>query len=581
MSIKDIINDGLQTNITASNAESSAMGMLNSWKALSNNSEWNNEACIVAGEAAINYSVQWKDAVIPAIEEEIEKYKAEYEEKKTHYESAEEMHKNAGKAVQSARKDMEACKDWERETPRGGNWQDTSMAAGTSSSKKVIVDHIGYTAAKGREAQALAEQNRYHAEMKTWEKQMSAAKDKMKAAEHKKKELEEKIESFILDVYSIKLMDECAEFLRSIKTSTLSLSENAKKTLFGRLFLLEHTYRKSFDKFQKIISSSSDKYTNTNFDVNPDSLNYSANRHITVEKFETDFTISCESKDSNSAELSYAGKKEFHISKAKAEAAQKDISSKCNAFTLSAERSTFTIELNKKYENDVIESELDNLNANSDSYAEECKTLLEAFKANGASSSKFRIMMDKLSNWHLNHWVKLWYKIVFILSVLIVLAGIGIGGYFGISAAVDKYKYNKSFTQWMVSNKAKSAGYHRYNFDDGSVRYFTISVRSDENSATDIKSFTENKTAEEFVAMNEEELDWYKNLISDSSFITPSSSAIVRITGNFRSKYARGEGYFKVHTDSEGKVTELSTASGLGDFYYSQYAREKYFSDEQ
>ena len=443
MSIKEQINSAIPSTVTASNAENSAKEMLNNWKMLSGNSEWNNEACIASGKAAINYSIQWKEAVIPAIEEEIEKYQAEYDEKKSNYDSVFEMFKAAGKAVQAARKDMEACKDWEKSSS-GGIWQDTSMAAGTSTSKKVIVDHRGYAAAKNREAQALAEQNRYKAEMKNWERQMKAAKEKMKAGENKKKELEEKIENFILEVYSIKLMDDCADFLKAVKESSLVLSEKAKKTLFGRLFLLEHTYRKSFDKFQQILSETKDKYEYTKFDVNPDSLRYFAERSITEGKFKSSFTLLCNSKDSSSAELSYTGKKEFHIAKAKAEAAQKDIASKCNAFTLSAERSCFAIILDKKYKNDEIDSELKNLDANSDSYAEECKALLEAFKANGASVSKFRIKMDKLSNWHLNHWPKLWYKIVFILTLIVLLAGIGIGGYFGVSAIQNNNTDNQS-----------------------------------------------------------------------------------------------------------------------------------------
>ena len=158
--------------------------------------------------------------------------------------------------------------------------------------------------------------------MKNWERQMKAAKEKMKAGENKKKELEEKIENFILEVYSIKLMDDCADFLKAVKESSLVLSDKAKKTLFGRLFLLEHTYRKSFDKFQQILSETKDKYEYTKFDVNPDSLRYFAERSITEGKFKSSFTLLCNSKDSSSAELSYTGKKEFHIAKAKAEAAE-------------------------------------------------------------------------------------------------------------------------------------------------------------------------------------------------------------------------------------------------------------------
>ena len=568
MSLEEKITNAVPTSITASNAEVSAKELLNKLQILSNDKDWNIEACKIAGNAAINYSRQWNDAVIPAIEEEISQYQSEYDEKKSQYESAIQMVKTAGNSVQNARKDMDACMDYERP---GGNWQDTTMKG----SKKIIVDHIGYAAAKNREAQAMAEYNRYQAEMKSWEKQMKSAKNKMSAAEHKKKELENKIEQFILDVYSLNLMNDCAEFLNSVKNSNIKLSEKSKKTLFGRLFLLEHTYRTSFDKFQKIITESSEKYTHTKFDVNPDSLSYTASRSISFQKIEANFNICCTSNDSNSAELKYTGKKEFHVSKAKAEAAQNDISSKCKDYTLKVERSSFSIELDKKYENNDINSELDNLDIDSDAYAEECKALLEAFKANGASTSKFRIRMDKISNWHLNHWVKLWYKILFVLTMIILLAGIGIGGYFGISAAVDKYKYNKSFSQWMITSKTKTSGYHRYNFDDGTIRYFSISVIPADETDTVIKTFTENKTSEEFVAMTEEEIEWYKNLISSSSFVSPSSTSIIKIYGNFRAKAARGEGYFKVTADSEGNITEITKASDLGDFYYSSYAREK------
>ena len=574
MSIKEQINSSFPSMISASNAESSAMEMLNSWKALSNNNDWNNEACIAAGQAAINYSAQWKNAVIPAIEEEIEKYKAEYEEKKLQHDSAKQMYIDAGRAIDAAKKDMDACMDYKRD---GGPWQDTHMKGDT----KIVVDPIGYAAAQSRKAKAISDRNRYQTEMLNWKKQMDAVNNKMKSAEHKKKELEEKIEKFILDVYSIKLMDECADFLKAIKTSSLTLSQKAQKTLFGRLFLLEHTYRKSFEKFQQIISESKDKYQHTKFDVSPDSLTYSAERSITEGKFTAAFSVICHSKDTNSAELKYYGKKDFHIPKAKAETAQKDISSKCNAFTLSAERSSFAIVLDKKFENDEIDSELKNINVNSDSYSEECKTLLETFKANGASASKFRIKMDKLSNWHLNHWVKLWYKIVFILAVIIVLAGIGVGGYFGISAAIDKHIYNKSFTSWIITDKKAGNGYHRYNFDDGTIRKFNVSVVADDKLDSALKTFIEDKTAANFIPMTEEEIEWYKTLISECGFVKASSSSTIKLSGNFRNKVATGQGYFKVTTDAEGKVTEIISVSGLGDFYYRDYVIEKYFSENK
>ena len=165
------------------------------------------------------------------------------------------------------------------------------------------------------------------------------------------------------------------------------------------------------------------------------------------------------------------------------------------------------------------------------------------------------------------------------MALIILVLGIGIGGYAGILTAVTKHKYNKSFISWIVTDKTTGSGYRRYNFDDGTTRTFNVSVIPENKVDSKIKAFIEYRNEDDFIEMTEEEIEWYKTLIFESGFVKPSTNCIVELEGNYWNRGAEGSGYFKVSADSEGKITELTSASELGDFYYPKYIRERYFEN--
>ena len=112
--------------------------------------------------------------------------------------------------------------------------------------------------------------------------------------------------------------------------------------------------------------------------------------------------------------------------------------------------------MNKNYENDEIASNLEQFGSQFEEYCSEYTALLGEFHANRASNSKVKILIGKIGNWHLNHWPKLWYKIVSILSAVLVAAVLGFGIFIGIDTVKRNDKYKKSFVEWTVTNNSET-----------------------------------------------------------------------------------------------------------------------------
>ena len=336
------------------------------------------------------------------------------------------------------------------------NGMQTAGRKGAAPRQKIIVDRLGYNEAKKCEAMAKAELNRYKGQVDNWKRQMNAAESCLKKAENEKEVLANKIENFILDVYELNLMNESVEFLSTIKNSQITLSQGTKDELFSRLFFIQNVYRKQFEKFEELIKKEGKTYEKQQFVKTPKSILYSAARKIKAKKFKGKIAAALTSNDIYSAKLSYSAKSEFIVPKKKVEIATQKIQALCKNFVLSIDRKNFKIEMNKNYENDEIASNLEQFGSQFEEYCSEYTALLDEFHANRASNSKVKILIGKIGNWHLNHWPKLWYKIVSILSAVLVAAVLGFGIFIGIDTVKRNDKYKKSFVEWTVTNNSET-----------------------------------------------------------------------------------------------------------------------------
>lgn len=388
----------LPNSVNAINAEAEANRALLNWKKLS--ATWNQESADAVGKATVNYAIQWNIAVIPMIEQKIQKYQAEYEEKESQYESVKSQCDAAEAAIRQAQEDMEACKAEKTvQSDSSGFIQNPNFGGGTAGRKEyVIVDHYGYNLAKQREAQAKAEKNRYESEMKKWKKQMDSAESNMCEAKKEKEQENRKIEKFILDVYNLNLMNESVEFLQTLKSSTVEISKENQNKLYCRLFLIKNKYRHQFEKFEEIMKSADKKYKIAVFEQTPDNFNYFVKRIVKSKKFKSEILISLISFDSDSAKLSFTGCKEFIVSKKKLETAKEKVQSECKNYVLQVDKSNFKIDLKVVYENDAIIEEVEKIDSDSDLYAAECEKILETLKENGASANKLKVLFGKIGN---------------------------------------------------------------------------------------------------------------------------------------------------------------------------------------
>ncbi|WP_178841879.1 hypothetical protein [uncultured Treponema sp.] len=159
MSVNQSALSCVPSQVTATNAESGSVSMLASWKGMC--SSWEQETADAAGKAAVGYAIKWNGAVVPAIEEKIAKFQADYDANKAEYDAVKEQYDVAERAVRDAQDDMEACKGYKEES---GPWK----SGGSTDREKVILDHYGYNKAKNREAAAKAEANRYKGQVDKW-----------------------------------------------------------------------------------------------------------------------------------------------------------------------------------------------------------------------------------------------------------------------------------------------------------------------------------------------------------------------------------------------------------------------------
>lgn len=227
---------------------------------------------------------------------------------------------------------------------------------------------------------------------------MYAAESNISGAEKEKDVLVRKIDKFILDVYGLNLMNESVVFLRNLKASDVTISSETEKKLFCRLFLIENAYRKQFEKFEEIVKSDGEVYKVSNFEQTDKSLKYTAERIVKVKKFKGKIFVSLYSQASSVATLNFTGKNDFIISKNKLENAEERIRPVLKNYTLKVDRSNFSAELNKIFENNELVPEVEKLGTTLNEYAKECEAILNTMSENGASSNVFSIFFGKIGN---------------------------------------------------------------------------------------------------------------------------------------------------------------------------------------
>ncbi|MDE7292394.1 MAG: hypothetical protein K2N58_10170 [Treponemataceae bacterium] len=295
--------------LTKANAESGTSSILSTWKGFCQS--WNQETADAAGKAACNYAIQWNNVVISEIDAKIQKLQAEYDEKKVQYDSVKAQYDTAERAVSDAREDIEACMG-PKNNPDYNFFGMSGSSSTTYGNEKVVKDHIGYNAAKQREAAAKIEASRCQGQVDYWKKQMKTTEAAISKAKKEKEILTKKIEDFILNVYELNLMNESVPFLLELKNSSIELTSNTQKKLFIRLFFIQNNYRKQFEKFEELLKSTENTYINS-FKQTPENLNYSATRNVKAKKFKGKLCVTMDSKAATTATLSYLSKSEFII----------------------------------------------------------------------------------------------------------------------------------------------------------------------------------------------------------------------------------------------------------------------------
>ncbi|WP_288507351.1 hypothetical protein [uncultured Treponema sp.] len=586
MSVNQSALSALQQSVTASNAEAGAKSALATWKGMC--VSWEQETADAVGKASANYAIKWNNAVMPEIEAKIQKFQAEYDEKKSQYDAVKDQYDAAEQAVSDAQRDMDACMDYEDNTRQieGGMFNGMQFAGGKGAAprQKIIVDRLGYNEAKKREAMAKAELNRYKGQVDNWKRQMNAAESSLKKAENEKKVLANKIENFILDVYELNLMNESVEFLSTIKNSQITLSQGTKDELFSRLFFIQNVYRKQFEKFEELIKKEGKTYEKQQFVKTPKSILYSAARKIKAKKFKGKIAAALTSNDIYSAKLSYSAKSEFIVPKKKVETATQKIQALCKNFVLSIDRKNFKIEMNKNYENDEIASNLEQFGSQFEEYCSEYTALLDEFHANRASNSKIKILIGKIGNWHLNHWPKLWYKIVSILSAVLVAAVLGFGIFIGIDTVKRNDKYKKSFVEWTVTNNSEtnefSSASKNFKLEESLMRHvymYAIAENEVQDKIQSCKTRIESNP-DRCLPFSDELNVWLKENLSGCLAVGKTTVVFLTIddyTGEItkrtgeRNSHHRYYGVFEIATADDGSIVSITDLTGLG--LYEQY----------
>lgn len=575
MSVNQSILACVPSSVTKSNAESSANSVLEAWKDYGISPEWNQETADEVGLAASKISVQWTNAVIPDLDAEIDKWQSEYNEKKSNYESAKQKKEDANREWHSYEKqEADTIK-----SDGGFGQQDQAGGGAGTTYHKVITNPVAYADAKERERKAEAEMNR-------WESQMDSAKDKLDDAKDRKRVEQNKIQNFILAIYEINLMNESVPFLSAVKNSGIVLDESVQKKLFGRLFFIQNVYRKQFETFEKTIADTSDKYKTSDFDISPSSLTYTAERRFKAKKFKGKIDLSLVSEASNNATLSFEGKNDFIIPKAKAEKAKTEIENACKNYELSVNRSNFTLVLNKVSKNNEIIEEIENLDSRSDEYTNEGVALLDKMLENGASASKIRVLIGKISNWHLDHWPKLWYKIVCYALCTLVAVALIFGVVTGISSAIKQSNFEKSFVEWHTENdketKTLSFATRRFISGDSELTRVVVDILKDEEiqEAVDWLKNRHKVSENKCYAPTEKEIQWLKENLSGLFAPDMTLTAKIRIqkssgdtekANGSRRSLSSIEGVISIKTSNDGSIIEISDITGVG--FYDSYRK--------
>ena len=580
MSVNQSALSALQQSVTAANAEAGAKSALVTWKGMS--ISWDQETANAVGKASANYAIKWNDAVMAEIDAKIQKFQAEYNEKESQYEAVKSQYDAAEQAVSDAQRDMESCMGYEVNTYHGSGMFEGMQSAGGKSAaprQKIIVDRLGYNEAKKREAQAKAEANRIKSQVDTAKRQLNTAESNLNKAQKEKEILAKKIEEFILNVYDLNLMDESVSFLTDVKNSSIELTNSTKNKLFSRLFFIQSKFRTQFEKFEELIKNAGETYKEQQFEKTPESLMYLCERRIKAKKFKGKIRAVLESKDISSAKLNYSAKNEFIIPKKKAADGEQKIQALCKNFVLGVDRSNFKIELNKNYENDGIAAELEQFDSHSEEFVSEYSSLLDEFLANGASNSKIRVLIGKLVNWHLNHWPKLWYKIVSVLTAVVVVLALAFGILVGIDTAVQNSKYKKSFVEWSITNDEETREFRgaakRFKLEESAMRTVGI-VAVDENQVQDkIQDYKSafDSNPDQFIPFTEELNAWFKENISGilsggktvvaELFLRDSTGEISKRTGE-KNSGRRYVGIFEITTAENGSIISITDLSGAG-----------------
>lgn len=511
----------LPQSVTSSNAESNAQSALMKWKGLA--STWDQKTCDSAGTASVEYAVKWNNAIVPEIDAKIKKLESDYESKKAKHDEVYSQYKDKERELEQCAKKIDGIRYEKRKHIELKNGLAMSPEAATKGPDGMprqdwrVTNLPAFKAACDQEEIALKEQSeckrqaaKFESEADNWSKQMNSVEAEMKKVKKEKEALVKKIENFILEVYHLNLMDESVAFLTAVKNSPIDFSSSTKKLLLSRLFFIQNAYRKLFDAFETTMKSNPETYSSCVFDLSQNQISYKADRPVNVKKFKGKIQISLFSDSQESAKYSFSSKNDFLITGKDIETAKQNVQSAFKSFELSSNRANFTALLNKSYENNAIESELEKISESSDSYAKELGDILEVMQANGATNSKIRILIGKAMNWHLDHWPKLWYKIASIAAVLILLVGVFAGTIAGISNATKNAAYKKMFTEWNVATDKKSkdvvSAKKNVAISDTQLCYLSVSVLQGDEVKESIERFKNyfEKSPEKFIPLDEE-----------------------------------------------------------------------------
>ena len=233
----------------------------------------------------------------------------------------------------------------------------------------------------------------------------------------------------------------------------------------------------------------------------------------------------------------------------------------------------------KTYENDEIASNLEQFGSQFEEYCSEYTALLDEFHVNRASNSKVKILIGKIGNWHLNHWPKLWYKIVSILSAVLVAAVLGFGIFIGIDTVKRNDKYKKSFVEWTVTNNSEtnefSSASKNFKLEESLMRHvymYAIAESEVQDKIQSCKTRIESNP-DRCLPFSDELNVWLKENLSGCLAVGKTTVVFLTIddyTGEItkrtgeRNSHHRYYGVFEIATADDGSIVSITDLTGLG-----------------